>query len=139
MYKEAASDVGLKIPDHGSLVEWGKQGVLMLNTVLTVERSKANRHKKFGWQKFTDTVIKLVSRNHDGVVFILWGGQAKKKAKFIDTSKHRIVQMTHPSPLGANKGGWWGTKPYSKTNDYLKELGKEPVDWNITPIDSDSA
>lgn len=131
MYKEAVTDVGLQMPNHGSLVQWGKQGVLMLNTVLTVKKKTANSHKKFGWQKFTDAVIKLISREQEGVVFILWGGQAKKKAKFIDKTRHRIVQMTHPSPLGANKGGWWGTKPYGKTNDFLKELGKEPIDWTI--------
>jgi len=131
MYKEAVTDVGLKMPNHGSLVQWAQQGVLMLNTVLTVQHKSANSHKKFGWTQFTDAVIKLISREHEGVVFILWGGQAKKKEKFIDQSRHRIVKMTHPSPLGANKGGWWGSKPYSKTNDFLKELGKEPIYWTI--------
>ena len=130
MYKEAQTDVDFKIPKHGSLIQWGQQGVLLLNTVLTVEAHSANSHKKFGWQKFTDAVIKAISDKHDGVVFILWGGQAKKKKKMINTKKHKIVESAHPSGLSAHRG-FFGSKPYSKTNAFLKELGKEPINWQI--------
>ena len=132
MMKEATSDFGFVNPGHGSLIQWGEQGVLLLNTVLTVEAHKANSHKKFGWQEFTDAVIKCISDKHDGVVFILWGGQAKKKKKIINMNKHKIVESAHPSGLSASRG-FYGSKPYSKTNAFLKELGKTEINWQIDP------
>eukprot|EP00484_Ammonia_sp_Unknown_P030194 CAMPEP_0197029908 /NCGR_PEP_ID=MMETSP1384-20130603/9251_1 /TAXON_ID=29189 /ORGANISM="Ammonia sp." /LENGTH=347 /DNA_ID=CAMNT_0042459155 /DNA_START=136 /DNA_END=1179 /DNA_ORIENTATION=- len=128
MMKEAKTDVDFVDPGHGSLVKWAEQGVLLLNTVLTVQAHKANSHKDFGWQQFTDAVIKAVSEKHDGVVFILWGGQAKKKKKMINTKKHKVVESAHPSGLSAHRG-FFGSKPYSKTNAFLKELGKEEINW----------
>lgn len=134
MFKEATNDDGLSPsfvkPSHGSLIKWGEQGVLLLNTVLTVEAHKANSHKKYGWQEFTDAVIKVISDKHPGVVFILWGGQARKKKKIINTGKHKIVESAHPSGLSASRG-FYGSKPYSKTNAFLKELGKTEIDWQI--------
>eukprot|EP01084_Bolivina_argentea_P203124 346972_1 len=130
MYKEATSDFGFKAPKHGNLIQWAEQGVLLLNTVLTVQAHKANSHKKYGWQQFTDAVIQIISDKHDGVVFILWGAQAQKKKKIINISKHKIVESAHPSGLSAHRG-FYGSKPYSKTNAFLKELGKEPINWQI--------
>jgi len=132
MMKEATDDVGFKNPGHGSLIQWGEQGVLLLNTVLTVQAHKANSHKKFGWTKFTDAVIKIISEKHDGVVFILWGKQAQNKKKIINTKKHKIVESAHPSGLSAHRG-FYGSKPYSKCNAFLKELGKQPINWQIDP------
>jgi len=131
IYKEAASDVKLVIPNHGSLIEWGQRGVLLLNTVLTVQAHKANSHKNSGWTKFTDAVIQEISKKHDGVVFILWGKQAQAKGKMIDKKKHRIVESPHPSGLSANRG-FFGSKCFSKTNKFLQELGKDPIDWQIS-------
>eukprot|EP01084_Bolivina_argentea_P029326 54422_1 len=132
MMKEATSDIQFENPGHGSLIQWGEQGVLLLNTVLTVQAHKANSHKKFGWQTFTDAVIKTISQKHDGVVFILWGKQAQKKIKLIDVKKHKVIESPHPSGLSAHRG-FYGSKPYSKCNAYLKELGKDPIDWQIDP------
>lgn len=133
MYKEAAEDVGFQHPNHGSLIQWGKQGILLLNTVLTVKAHNANSHKKFGWTEFTDAVIQTISRKHEGVVFVLWGGQAKKKKKMINTSKHKIIESGHPSPLSAYRG-FFGSKPYSKCNRLLKAMGKKEIDWQIDPL-----
>lgn len=130
MYKEAGTDFGMKMPSHGSLVDWGKQGVLLLNTVLTVKAHKANSHSKFGWQQFTDAVISKISRSHDGVVFIFWGKQAQKKSVLIDKSKHKIIESAHPSGLSASRG-FYGSKPYTKANQLLEKLGKSPIDWTI--------
>ena len=133
IYKEAASDLGVSHfgkPNHGDLKAWAKQGVLLLNTVLTVQAHKANSHSKFGWQKFTDSVIKTISKKHDGVVFIFWGKQAQKKETLIDTSKHRIIKSAHPSGLSAHRG-FYGSKPFSKTNQLLAEMGKPPIDWRL--------
>jgi len=133
MYKEAESDLDdFKHPGHGSLKEWANQGILLLNTGLTVRAHQANSHKKYGWLKFTDSVINLINKDHEGVVFLLWGGQAKKKVKMINKDKHKIVESAHPSPLSAYRG-FFGSKPYTKVNKCLEELGKEPIDWNITP------
>merc|ERR1712228_129974 len=117
MLKEAAEDIAFKDVGHGSLTQWAEQGVLLLNTVLTVQAHKANSHKKFGWQKFTDAVIRTISKKHDGVVFILWGKQAQSKKKIIDTTKHKIIQSPHPSGLSAHRG-FFGSKPYSKCNHF---------------------
>jgi len=132
MYKEAVTDVGFEHPGHGSLIQWGEQGILLLNTVLTVTAHNANSHKKWGWTQFTDAVIQAISRKHKDVVFVLWGGQAKKKKNMINRSKHKIIESAHPSPLSASRG-FFGSKPYSKCNKLLKALGKKEIDWQIKP------
>lgn len=130
IYKEIESDLGIREPDCGDLTKWAQGGVLLLNTTLTVREHAANSHSKCGWAWFTDSVIKLISDNTDGVVFILWGGNARSKASLIDTKKHLILQSAHPSPLSAFNG-FFGSKPFSKTNNYLVSRGKQPVDWDL--------
>lgn len=131
MYKEAATDVpGFRIPKHGYLVGWAKQGVLMLNAVLTVRAHKPNSHKSQGWESFTDAVIKKVNEKPDRVVFVLWGGYAQKKEKLIDAKRHTIVKSAHPSPLSA-RNGFFGSKPYSKINAALAAAGKPEIDWRL--------
>lgn len=130
MYKELESDLGISAPKHGSLEHWAEQGVLLLNTVLTVRHKEANSHRKQGWEKFTDAVIKKMNEREDPLVFILWGGSAKKKQKHIDTDRHTIIASAHPSPLSAHNG-FFGTSPYSKVNEALEEMGKEPIDWEL--------
>ncbi len=133
MYKELKTDLGCEIPNNGYLEPWAKQGVMMLNAVLTVRHKQANSHQRKGWEKFTDAVIKKVNEKDDRVVFVLWGGKAKKKAKFVDTDKHVIVSSGHPSPLSAHNG-FFGSQPYSKVNAALTEAGKDAIDWQIPNI-----
>ena len=129
IYKELATDIdGFRVPEHGYLQPWAEQGVLMLNTVLTVEQGQANSHKKLGWQTLTDGAIKLVSEQLEGVVFILWGGPAQKKVKLIDSNKHHILTAPHPSPLSVYRG-FYGCKHFSKTNELLTNQGKSPINW----------
>lgn len=130
MYKELATDTGAVVPKHGTLTCWAEQGVLLLNTVLTVRHKEANSHKKQGWEKFTDAIIKKLNERDDSVIFLLWGGAAKKKKKKIDEDRHIIVESAHPSPLSAHNG-FFGSKPYTKVNAALTELGKTPIDWSI--------
>ncbi len=130
MYKELSSDLGLYVPNNGYLVKWAKQGVLLLNTVLTVEEGKANSHKKSGWTTFTDSVIKALNRREKPVVFLLWGGNAKEKLKYITNPKHFVLSTVHPSPLSAY-GGFFGCKHFSKTNTILRSLGETEIDWQI--------
>ena len=130
IYKEMQSDLGIKPARSGDLSKWAKQGVLLLNTTLTVRRGAANSHSKCGWTDFTDEVIKKVSEKDDPVVFILWGGNARAKKSLIDTNKHFIVESAHPSPLSCYNG-FFGSKPFSKTNEFLQSVGKEPIDWNL--------
>ncbi len=129
IYKEIASDLGITIPETGNLQHWADQGVLMLNAVLTVRAHKAGSHNKKGWEKFTDRVIELISEEKTNVVFLLWGGPAKKKGSKIDTFKHLVLTSGHPSPLSAIRGHWFGNKHFSKTNEYLIEQQKTPIDW----------
>lgn len=129
IFKELGDDVGKPIPNHGNLEHWAKQGVLMLNATLTVRSGEAGSHKGKGWEKFTDTVIETISKEKKGVVFLLWGGPAKKKGSKIDTSKHLVLTSGHPSPLAAIRGHWFGNRHFSKTNEYLTSIGKEPIDW----------
>ncbi len=132
IYKELATDIpGFQIPRTGDLTEWAKQGVLLLNATLTVRAATAGSHQKKGWEKFTDTVIKTISDKKSGAVFILWGNYAQSKAELIDGSKHLIIKSTHPSPLAVSRGGFFGSKPFSKANDYLKQQGERPIDWSI--------
>ena len=125
-------DAEFKIPPHGYLVGWARQGVLMLNAVLTVERSKANAHKGRGWEKLTDHVIKYISQNLKNCVFLLWGKPAQEKSKLIDAKKHLVLKTVHPSPLSAHRG-FLESGHFRKANEYLKEHGKQEIDWNDLP------
>ncbi|MDT0294244.1 uracil-DNA glycosylase [Mesonia ostreae] len=129
IFKEIEQDLKLPFPKTGNLERWAKQGVLLLNATLTVQAHEAGSHQKQGWEKFTDQVISTISENKEGVVFLLWGGFAKKKIKLIDTSKHYVLTSGHPSPLSANRGYWFGNKHFSETNKLLESLGKTPIDW----------
>lgn len=127
MYQELEDDIGcVRTSPH--LQDWAREGVLLLNTVLTVRQGEAHSHKEIGWETFTDEVIQTVSQNLSNVVFILWGKPAQQKIKLIDTSKHFIIKAPHPSPLSAYRG-FFGSKPYSKANDYLKSKGIQPINW----------
>ena len=129
IYKELESDLGNVVSNTGNLESWAKQGVLLLNATLTVRAHQAGSHQKQGWETFTDSVIKLISDKKENVVFLLWGGFAKKKAKLIDTKKHYILSSGHPSPLSANRGYWFGNKHFSKTNFLLEQVGFQPLIW----------
>lgn len=133
IFKELNSDLGCYIPNNGYLKSWADQGVLLLNTVLTVQAGNANSHKGKGWEFFTDRVISALNDREDPVIFILWGNNAISKKKLITNKKHYILQSVHPSPLSATRG-FFGSKPFSKTNAILKSLGKEPIDWQIKNI-----
>ncbi|MBK3518148.1 uracil-DNA glycosylase [Carboxylicivirga marina] len=128
IYKELHSDIGIDIPEHGNLEHWARQGVLLLNATLTVEAHQAGSHQKQGWEQFTDAVIKTVAEQSEHVVFVLWGAYAQKKAQLIDSNKHLILKSVHPSPLSAHRG-FFGTKHFSKANDYLLANGKEAISW----------
>ncbi|MGB4589232.1 MAG: uracil-DNA glycosylase [Clostridiaceae bacterium] len=129
IFKEMKDDLNIKFPSSGCLLPWAKQGVLLLNTVLTVREGKANSHKGKGWERFTDHVIEKLSERKEPVVFILWGNSAISKAKLIK-SHHEIISSVHPSPLSANRG-FFGSKPFSRTNAILRSLGQEDIDWEI--------
>ena len=133
IYKEIKSDIGGFIPDNGYLVPWAKQGVLMLNTVLTVQEGRPNSHRSLGWEEFTDAVIKKLNSSDHKIIFLLWGNNAKLKANLIDTNLHTILESTHPSPLSATHG-FFGCKHFSKTNEILKQNGMEPIKWQIENI-----
>ncbi len=122
--------MGIKEPDCGDLTKWAKEGVLLLNTTLTVREHQANSHSKCGWAWFTDSVIKLISENTENTVFILWGGNARSKVPLIDGAKHFILQCAHPSPLSAYNG-FFGCRHFSKANAYLISHGKQPIDWDL--------
>lgn len=131
IFKELKADIGCEPPKSGNLTKWAKQGVLLLNTALTVRAHQANSHAKCGWAWFTDNVIKLVSEQKENVVFILWGGNARSKKPLIDSAKHLILECAHPSPLSAYNG-FFGCKHFSKTNEYLIKHGVTPIDWDLT-------
>lgn len=135
IYKEIVDDVGGFIPDNGYLVPWAKQGVLLLNTVLTVREGSPNSHRSLGWEEFTDAVIKKLNDSDHKIVFLLWGNNAKLKANLIDTNKHTILYATHPSPLSATHG-FFGCKHFSKTNEILTKAGEIPINWQIENINS---
>ena len=131
IYKELAADIdGFVIPKQGTLTSWAEQGVLLLNTVLTVEQGKAHSHAKWGWETFTDAVIDAVNRHQQGVVFLLWGSHAQKKGMHIDTSKHHVLSAPHPSPLSAHRG-FLGCKHFSQTNQLLSSQNKSPINWQL--------
>ncbi len=130
IFKELHDDLGYKIPNNGSLVSWTKEGVLLLNAVLTVEKDKAASHKGKGWEEFTDEVIKIVNKKEEPVVFILWGSYARSKKELITNNKHFIIESAHPSPLSAHNG-FFGSRPFSKANNFLISKGIKPVNWEI--------
>ena len=129
IFKEIEQDLGMPIPMSGNLTRWAEQGVLLLNATLTVRAHQAASHQRRGWEEFTDAAIKALNADRDNLVFILWGGYARSKAPLIDSSRHLILQSVHPSPLSANRGGWFGNHHFSRANAYLTEHGKEPINW----------
>lgn len=131
LLKEMADDIGTHYSAHGDLTYWAQQGVLLLNSSLTVREGEPNSHQNAGWEPFTDAVIDIINQQTEHVVFILWGNKAKMKGKYINTDKHLILTAVHPSPLAANRGGFFGSKPFSKANDYLVQYGKAPIDWQL--------
>lgn len=133
IYKELESDIGCKAPNHGYLISWANQGVLMLNAVLTVRAHTPNSHKDKGWENFTDAIIRKVNEKSDPVVFVLWGGYAQKKAKLVDAKKHTIIQSAHPSPLSA-RNGFFGSKPFSAINSALRGAGRGEINWQLEDI-----
>jgi uracil-DNA glycosylase len=130
IYKELQSDLGIAPPPHGNLETWAKQGVLLLNAVLTVEAGLAASHQGKGWERFTDAVIRLVNDQARPVVFILWGSYAQRKAAFVDRQRHLVLASAHPSPLSAHNG-FFGSRPFSKTNEFLVANGQGPIDWKL--------
>ncbi|MDQ0271780.1 uracil-DNA glycosylase [Cytobacillus purgationiresistens] len=130
IYKELEADVGCTIPNNGYLLKWAKQGVLLLNTVLTVRKGAAHSHRKKGWEPFTNEVIRLLNEREDPVIFVLWGKPAQEKLTLIDTERHPIIKSPHPSPFSA-RTGFFGSKPFSEINRLLRSNGNEPIDWQI--------
>jgi uracil-DNA glycosylase len=133
IYKELQSDLGITRPHHGFLEHWANQGVLLLNSVLTVEMAKAASHQKRGWEQFTDAIIRLVNAKEEPVVFLLWGAYAQKKAAFVDTSKHLVLKAPHPSPLSAHNG-FFGCRHFSQCNAFLESKGMQPIDWSLPEL-----
>jgi len=130
IHKELQADLLVDIPNHGSLEHWGKEGVLMLNTVLTVREALPASHEGLGWEAFTNTIIQKLNERDNPLVFILWGSHAQKKTSLIDMDKHKVIQSSHPSPLAAYRG-FLGSKPFSQTNAFLESMGRKPIDWAI--------
>jgi len=130
IYKEIHAELGLAIPEHGCLTSWADQGVLLLNSVLSVECARAGSHQGKGWETFTDRVIGLINRERDGVVFLLWGSYAQRKGEYIDTSRHCVLKAPHPSPLSAYRG-FFGCGHFKAANDYLEQQGRSPIDWSL--------
>ena len=129
IFKEIENDLGNPYPKSGNLERWAKQGILLLNATLTVREGEAGSHQKKGWETFTNAIIKKLSEEKEGLIFLLWGGFAKQKAKYINAQKHLILISGHPSPLSANRGFWFGNKHFSKSNAYLKGRGETTIDW----------
>jgi uracil-DNA glycosylase len=130
IFKELNSDIGMPIPKTGNLTKWATQGVMLLNTVLTVRANEPASHSKIGWMEFTNSVISKISEEKEGIVFLLWGRFAQEKQVLIDETKHHVLKAAHPSPFSANKG-FFGCKHFSKTNNYLMEQRQDPIDWNL--------
>lgn len=129
IFKEIQLDLGTPIPASGNLTRWAKQGVLLLNATLTVREHVAGSHQRKGWETFTDAAIKALNAERDHLVFILWGGYARGKVSLIDQSRHLVLQSVHPSPLSANRGGWFGNHHFSRCNEYLRQQGLAPIAW----------
>ena len=134
IYKELARDLGIAPPGHGCLLPWARQGVLLLNAVLTVEQGQPGSHRDRGWEGFTDHVVEVLARGREGLVFMLWGSYAQAKGRVIDAGRHRVLRSTHPSPLSAHRG-FLGCGHFSAANDYLARRGVAPVDWSLPPLD----
>lgn len=133
MLQELQADIGCPSPNHGYLMDWAKQGVLLLNTVLTVRQGEAHSHKDRGWEQFTDTVIQKLNERDEPIIFVLWGRPAQQKQKLIDTTKHAVLTAPHPSPLSAHRG-FFGSKPYSRINEQLAQYGQPPIDWCLRDL-----
>ena len=133
IYKEIERDLGLPRPQHGFLMPWAKQGVLLLNAVLTVEEGNAGAHQKRGWEGFTDHVVETLNQQREGLVFMLWGSYAQQKGRVIDTQRHRVLKAPHPSPLSAHRG-FIGCGHFSAANEYLQRRGQTPIDWSLPPV-----
>ncbi|GAA4898400.1 uracil-DNA glycosylase [Flaviramulus aquimarinus] len=129
IFKEIELDIGIPYPKSGNLLRWATQGILLLNATLTVRAHQAGSHQKKGWETFTDTIIKTINNQKEGVVFLLWGGFAKKKINLIDSQKHKVLTSGHPSPLSANRGYWFGNKNFRNTNIWLEDQGEKKIDW----------
>lgn len=130
IYKEMATDLGLAAPNHGCLSSWADQGVLLLNSVLTVEAHQAGSHQGRGWEKFTDRIIRELESRRENLVFILWGGYARKKGSFINRNRHLVIESPHPSPLSSYRG-FFGSKPFSRSNEYLQQTGQTEIEWKL--------
>lgn len=137
IYKELKTDLNIPIAEHGNLTHWAKQGVLLLNTTLTVREGQPGSHQKKGWEIFTNEIIKYISENTENTVFLLWGNFAKTKKEIINSSKHLVLEAAHPSPLA--RGAFFGSKHFSKSNEFLISKGKVPIDWSLNEIDLFSA
>lgn len=129
IFKEIQGDLGIGVPQSGNLTRWAEQGVLLLNATLTVRAHQAGSHQRHGWERFTDAAISRLSEGRDHLVFILWGGYARSKASLIDRSPHLVLESVHPSPLSANRGGWFGNHHFSRCNEYLAGHGMGPINW----------
>jgi len=129
IFKEIESDLGNSIPKNGDLTRWAEQGVLLLNATLTVRAHQANSHQRLGWSLFTDAAIKALNEGRDHIVYFLWGGYARSKKALIDSSRNLVLESVHPSPLSANRGGWFGNHQFSRCNEYLEANGKSPIVW----------
>lgn len=129
IFKEIQLDLGKPMPPTGDLTRWAEQGVLLLNATLTVRAHQAASHQRHGWEQFTDAAIRALNAEHENLVFILWGGYARSKAQLIDRSRHLVLESVHPSPLSANRGGWFGNHHFSQCNAYLREHGEQEIDW----------
>ena len=129
IFKEIQGDLGIGVPQSGNLTRWAEQGVLLLNATLTVRAHQAGSHQRHGWERFTDAAISRLSEGRDHLVFILWGGYARSKASLIDRSRHLVLESVHPSPLPANRGGWFGNHHFSRCNEYLAGHGMGPINW----------
>jgi uracil-DNA glycosylase len=130
IYKELHRDLGILPPRHGHLISWARQGVLLLNSVLTVEKRRAASHQNRGWERFTDRAVQLLNDRHEGLVFLLWGSYAQKKGQFLDGSRHLVLKSAHPSPFSAHRG-FIGNAHFSRTNQYLTARGNQPIDWRL--------
>lgn len=131
IFKEIQSDLGIAPPRHGELTHWAMQGVLLLNSVLSVESGLAASHQGRGWETFTDAVIRVLNDEREHLVFLLWGNYAQRKGRFIDARRHLVLKAAHPSPLSANRGGWFGCRHFSQANRYLEAHGVAPIDWSL--------
>lgn len=129
IFKEIQGDLGIGVPQSGNLTRWAEQGVLLLNATLTVRAHQAGSHQRHGWERFTDAAISRLSEGREHLVFILWGGYARSKASLIDRSRHLVLESVHPSPLSANRGGWFGNHHFSRCNEYLAGHGMDPINW----------